>query len=88
MSARGSSTRLIGSSTSSYGGKSASRPSLDCSPAGHQLRLMPKARTASAVCLADAGDLDAGERAGVEAVLGELLPDRRTALTEVNTIHS
>ena len=37
---------------------------------------MPKPRTFSAVACADAGDLHAGERAGVQAELGELLPHR------------
>src|SRR6185312_2455593 len=49
MSARGSSTLPTGSSSSSCGANSASRPSLVCSPIGTSSGWMPKPRTASAV---------------------------------------
>ena len=64
-------------------------PRTDCSPAGHQLRLpMPNGAHRVGGGLADAGDLDAAEAARVQAVLGELLPHARTALTEVKTVHA
>ena len=75
MSARGSSTRSIGSRMSSYGAQSASRPSLDCSPDGHQVGLDAVAGDGGGGHLTDAGDLDAGERAGVQAVLLDPLAD-------------
>ena len=49
---------------------------------------MPQARSACGGDVADGGDLEAGERAGVEAVLLELLADGLTALTEVKPTHS
>src|SRR5690606_31105856 len=49
MSARGSSTRPTGSSRSSYGANSCSRPAVVCSPCGTSSGSMPNARTASAV---------------------------------------
>ena len=76
MSARGRNTRLIGSSTSSYGGQSSSRPRADCSPDGTRSARRPQASHRGGGLVADGGDLQAGERARVEAVLVELLADR------------
>ena len=76
MSARGRKTRLIGSSMSSYGGQSSSRPRADCSPDGTRSARMPHAAMLLGGLLADGGDLQAAERARVEAVLVELLPHR------------
>ncbi len=75
MSARGRNTRLIGSKTASYGGQSSSRPAADCSPVGTRSGLMPHASRSRRGLLADRGHLDAGEGAGVQAVLLELLAD-------------
>ena len=75
MSARGRKTRLIGSSTSSYCGQSASSPAADCSPLGHQVGAQPPVADRRGGLVADGGDLEAGEGAGVEAVLLELLAD-------------
>ena len=57
MSARGSSTRLIGSSRSSYGGQAAARPSADWSPSGTRSGWMPKSSSAAAVCSPTAATL-------------------------------
>ena len=61
---------------SSYGGNSSSRPSDDCSPDGHQLGVDPEGPHPVGGGLTDAGDLHAGERAGVQTELVELLPHR------------
>ena len=74
MSARGRKTRLIGSSTSSYGGQSASSPAADCSPVGHEVGAQAPGGDRLGGLVTDGGDLEPGERASVEAVLLELLP--------------
>ena len=74
MSARGRKTRLIGSSTSSYGGNSAARPAADCSPLGDQVGLDPPRLQGVGGDVADHGHLQPGEGAGVEPVLARTSP--------------
>jgi hypothetical protein len=86
MSARGSSTRSIGSSTSSYSGKSASRPSLDCCPVGTSSGTMPKARTASAVDSPTQATLTPAKARASRPSSTNFSRTAFTALTEVKTI--
>ena len=88
MSARGSSTRSIGSSTSSYGGKSCSRPSEDCSPDGASSGWMPNARTASAVASPTQAIFTPANARASSPNSSNFSRTARTALVEVNTIHS
>ena len=89
MSARGSSTRLIGSSTSSYGGQSASSPSADCSPVGHQVGLDPELRAARlAVCSPTAATLTPANARASRPYSSNFSRTARTAFTEVKAIHS
>ena len=74
MSARGRKTRLIGSSTSSYGGNSAARPAADCSPCGTRSGSIPQACKELRGHLADGRHLQAREGPSVQPVLFELLP--------------
>ena len=76
MSARGRKTRLIGSSTSSNGGQSSSRPRRRLLAGRHQVGLDPPGGDRGRGGLADGGDLEARERARVEPVLVELLAHR------------
>src|SRR5215213_1932373 len=86
MSACGSSTRLIGSSTSSYSGKSASRPSLDCSPTGTSSGAMPNARTASAVCSPTQATFTPANARASRPSSVNFSRTAFTAFTDVNTI--
>ena len=77
MSARGRKTRLIGSSTWSNGGHSSSRPVRRLLLGRHQVGLDPPLAQGVGRDPADRGDLQPGERAGVEAVLGRTSPAPR-----------
>ena len=83
MSARGSSTRPTGSRISSCGENSASRPSLDCSPAGISSGWMPNARTASAVASPMQAILTPPKCRASRPCSANFSQTARTALTEV-----
>ena len=83
MSARGSSTRPTGSRISSCGENSASRPSLDCSPAGISSGWMPNARTASAVASPMQAILTPPKWRASRPCSANFSQTARTALTEV-----
>ena len=76
MSARGRKTRLIGSSTSSYSRPVGQQPGGGLLARGHQVGAQAPVGDRLGGLVADRGDLEAGEGAGVEAVLLELLAHR------------
>ena len=88
MSARGSSTRPTGSSTSSCGENSASRPSLDCSPDGISSGWMPNARTASAVASPTQAILTPPKCRASRPCSANFSQTARTALTEVKIVQA
>ena len=87
MSARGSSTRLIGSSTSSYGGQAAARPSADCSPPGTRSGRMPKSSSAAEVCSPTAATLTPANARASRPYSSKRSRIARTALTDVKATH-
>jgi hypothetical protein len=88
MSARGRKTRLIGSSTSSYGGQSSRRPRADCSPLGIRSARRPHAAIACAVFSPTAAILRPENARASRPYSSNFSRTARTALTEVNAIHS
>src|SRR6185436_8999200 len=88
MSARGSRTRPTGSSTSSCGENSCSRPSEDCSPAGTSSGTMPNARTASAVASPMQATLTPPKCRASSPCSANFSQTARTALTEVKTVQA
>ena len=88
MSARGRSTRPTGSSTSSCGENSASRPSLDCSSAGTNSGWMPKSRTAAAVASPMQAIFTPPKCRASSPCSANFSHTARTALTDVNTTHA
>src|ERR1017187_9755923 len=87
ISARGSSTRLIGSRTSSKGGQTAARPSPDCSPSGMRSGLIPNSRRAPAVCSPTAATLTPANARASKPYSSSFSRTARTALTEVKATH-
>ena len=87
MSARGSSTRLIGSSTSSYGGQAAASPWPDCSPSGTRSGAMPKSLSAAAVWSPTAATLTPANARASRPYSSNFSRMARTALTEVKATH-
>ena len=77
---------MIGSNTSSYGGKSASRPSLDCWPLGTSSGEIPNARTASAVDSPTHATLTPANARASRPSSANFSRTAFTAFTEVNTI--
>ena len=73
MSARGRKTRLMGSRTSSYSGQSLEQAGGGLLAGRHQVGAQAPGGDRRGGLVADGGDLEAGEGAGVEAVLLELL---------------
>src|SRR5215207_3637708 len=88
VSARGSSTRSIGSSTESYGGKSASRPSLDCSPLGSISGLTPNDSTALAVASPIQAIFTPANARASSPNSANFSQTALTALVDVKTTHS
>ena len=88
MSARGRNTRLIGSSTSSYGGNSAARPAADCSPSGIRSGSIPQACRACAVTSPTTATLRPEKARASSPYSSNFSRTARTALTEVKATHS
>ena len=88
MSARGRNTRLMGSSTSSYGGQSSSRPRADCSPEGTRSELRPQSASEAAVFSPTAAIFRPEKARASRPYSSNFSRTARTALTEVNAIHS
>ena len=88
MSARGRKTRLIGSSTSSYGGNSAASPAADCSPVGTRSGSMPHACRACAVTSPTTATLSPEKARASSPYSSNFSRTALTALTEVKATHS
>src|ERR1700727_2599459 len=87
MSARGSSTPLSGSSTSSNGGHASARPSADCWPSGTRSGRIPKSSSAAVVWSPTAATFTPANARASSPYSSSFSRTALTALVEVNATH-